>query len=118
MAQVMKNRTDNDIKNKWNSMNRSARRAQDRLSKKSCPNDVILLQNSMQQIFEQSSWDEEGKTPPQFKANGTTVAVAAEIFRLRKFPSKFCVAQTVTDGASAHNSPISQKNYWETALEF
>jgi hypothetical protein len=113
MAQLMKDRTDNDIKNKWNSMNRSARRALDTLTKQGNPNDVEILHNSTKQMFDGSSWEEN-----DVASNGTTAAAAAMIFRPRTYPSESGFTKTVTDGASANNSPVVQKNYWETTLEF
>lgn len=147
MAQVMKNRTDNDIKNKWNSMNRSAKGREDKFINRPIKGSALnsqapvttggnILPRQRQQL-EDLSWvpiEQESacssrsrqlqQQPLLFMED--SLANSSAPWKCSSFPSSTPILHrhdgitaTVTDRDSANHSPVvGGMDYWENNLDF
>ena len=116
MAKLMKNRTDNDIKNKWNSMKRSEKAGRKRKNGYAVGASIQLAG-----VVEDHRTHQEGSF--QWNAMEQIIAPAQEtsddiqLFTTGKPSNSKCSKETdilpsVTDGGSAESSPVPQKKYW------
>lgn len=112
----MENRTDNDIKNKWNSMKRIEKAGSKRRSSptRGTSRDVGgVVEEQRKRRTDSSGWGTMGETtaPEQQTSDRMQVFTTRGTFDSKRF-SETLIAHTVTDGGSAENSPIPKKKYW------
>jgi hypothetical protein len=112
MSKVMKNRTDNDIKNKWHSMKR--REKTDR-KREAISHDIALATAGLFEEHERRKNDFSRRDAiGEIFARGQHTNCKMQLFtRKAHDSSEALILPTVTDGGSAENSPIPKKKYLE-----
>ena len=116
----MKNRTDNDIKNKWNSMKRVEKAGGRRKSAPSRGTSGYVGEVAEEQRTHRvhsSRWGAIGETaaPEKQASDRTKMFTATGTFGSKCF-AETLIAHTVTDGGSAESSPVPKKKYWNYAV--
>lgn len=104
MSKLIKNRTDNDIKNKWYSMKRKEELA--RKSKKPTTKSPSKRARTAKEQNVDQRRSMEDTTDPELMKNA-----GARMFSGANYTSELAILPTVTDGGSAENSPVPQTKY-------
>ena len=113
MARLMKNRTDNDIKNKWNSMKRARGRKTDPVNDTTTPDEAIAGVQQVHHVkaLRCTAMSEVATNPQRKLGNIPPCATMKTDPSMQSFASG--ITLTVSDGGSAENSPLPKKMYWE-----
>jgi hypothetical protein len=116
MAKLMKNRTDNDIKNKWNSMKRAKAVRKRKIAS------IPATKSAIDGIpgVRRHHHEKEASTgvPTESKQAVSNMSIFSAY---KPHPSMYslerAIAPMVTDGGSAENSPVPEKIYWGDSYE-
>ena len=114
MAKLMKNRTDNDIKNKWNSMKRMEKAGRKRKMPQTYDaiSDTNVVEKQAKKQFHADKWIETGGCDTHSSNHKIQVRTSEEIPCLKFSPTP-AIIPTVTDGISKESSPIVKKIRWK-----
>ena len=115
MAQLMDNRTDNDIKNKWNSMKKSKAVRERKIAS------ITATKSAIDGIPGVGRHHEKEASTGVHTQSKQAVSNMSIFSAYKPHPSLYsserAIAPMVTDGGSAENSPVPEKIYWGDRYE-
>ena len=115
MAKLMKNRTDNDIKNKWNSMKRAKAVRKRKIASIPATKSAV---DGIPGVGRNHEKEASTGVPAQSKLAVSNMSIFSAF---KPHPLMYswerAIAPMVTDGGSAENSPVPEKIYWGDSYE-
>jgi hypothetical protein len=115
MAKLMENRTDNDIKNKCNSMKRAKAVRKRKIASIPATKSAV---DGIPGVGRHHEKEASTGGPTQSKQAVSNMSIfSAYKPHPSMYSSELAIAPMVTDGGSAENSPVPEKIYWGDSYE-